>query len=133
MQTTKHWGQHLILDIGDCNERISQQESIHAFVVELVDAIDMVAYGDPVIQYFATHSQEAAGYSLVQLIETSAITAHFSDHNKDAYLDVFSCKSFDEERVVQVVNKHFEPQSIYSLSLHREAKRPAQLPFSRIK
>ena len=133
MQSNNAWGQHLILDMGGCNERISQKESISAFVVELVNAIDMVAYGEPIIEHFATHSQEAAGYSLVQLIETSAISAHFSDNNRDVYLDVFSCKSFDETRVVQVVDKYFEPTSIYFLSLGREAKHPVQPPFARLR
>jgi S-adenosylmethionine/arginine decarboxylase-like enzyme len=127
------WGQHLVLDMGGCNENISRKESIRAFVAELVDAIDMVAYGEPLIEHFATHSQEAAGYSLIQLIETSAISAHFSDHNRDVYLDVFSCKSFDRNRVVQVVDKYFAPKSIYMLSLGREAKQPVQPPFTQLR
>ena len=133
MQNRTMWGQHLILDMGGCNEKISRKESIRAFVAELVDAIDMVAYGEPLIEHFATHSQEAAGYSLVQLIETSAISAHFSDHNRDVYLDVFSCKSFDSNRVVQVVDKYFEPKNIYMLSLGREAKHPVQPPFTQLR
>ena len=55
MQNKNMWGQHLILDMGGCNENISRKESIRAFVEELVDAIDMVAYGEPVIEHFATH------------------------------------------------------------------------------
>jgi S-adenosylmethionine/arginine decarboxylase-like enzyme len=133
MQSQDVWGQHLILDMGGCNENIARKESLRAFVAELVDAIDMVAYGEPIIERFATHSQAAAGYSLVQLIETSAISAHFSDHNRDVYLDVFSCKSFDENRVVQVVDKYFEPQSIYMLFLGREAKHPVQPPFTQLR
>jgi len=133
MQTENVWGQHLVLDMGGCNENIARKESLRDFVAELVDAIDMVAYGEPVIEHFATHSQAAAGYSMVQLIETSAITAHFSDHNRDVYLDVFSCKSFDENMVVQVVDKYFEPKNIYKLSLGREAKHPVQPPFTQLR
>jgi S-adenosylmethionine/arginine decarboxylase-like enzyme len=127
------WGQHLVLDMGGGNENISRRESIRAFVAELVDAIDMVAYGEPIIEHFATHSPEAAGYSLVQLIETSAISAHFSDHNRDVYLDVFSCKPFDRNVVVQVVDKYFAPKSIYMLSLGREAKQPVRPPFTQLR
>lgn len=133
MEKINTWGQHLILDMADCNENISRKESLRSFVTELVDAIDMVAYGEPIVEHFATHSQEAAGYSLVQLIETSAISAHFSDHNRDVYLDVFSCKPFDSDIVVQVVDKYFEPKNIYMLSLGREAKRPVQPPFTQLR
>jgi S-adenosylmethionine/arginine decarboxylase-like enzyme len=133
MEKSNTWGQHLILDMADCNENISRKESLRSFVTELVDAIDMVAYGEPIVEHFATHSQEAAGYSLVQLIETSAISAHFSDHNRDVYLDVFSCKPFDNDIVVQVVDKYFEPKNIYMLSLGREAKHPVQPPFTQLR
>lgn len=133
MQNRHMWGQHLVLDMGGGNENISRRESIRAFVAELVDAIDMVAYGEPIIEHFATHSPEAAGYSLVQLIETSAISAHFSDHNRDVYLDVFSCKPFDRNVVVQVVDKYFAPKSIYMLSLGREAKQPVRPPFTQLR
>ncbi|MCI5219805.1 MAG: hypothetical protein D3914_11620 [Candidatus Electrothrix sp. LOE2] len=81
----------------------------------------MKAYGDPLIVHFAEHSYEAAGYSLVQLIETSAITGHFSDNNRDAYLDIFSCKEFAEDIVIQVVKRHFAPQKILSAFLDRGA------------
>jgi len=125
----KAWGQHLILDIAGCNDNICKGTSIKMFVKELVAAIDMVAYGEPVVEHFAEHLPDAAGYSLVQLIETSAITGHFSDNNRDAYIDVFSCKPFDKDKAVKVVEKHFEPQSIHMLNLNRDAKLPIQEPF----
>jgi S-adenosylmethionine/arginine decarboxylase-like enzyme len=97
------WGQHLLLDLAGCNANVCEKEAIADFVRELVPAIDMKAYGEPLIVHFAEHSYEAAGYSLVQLIETSAITGHFGDNNRDAYLDIFSCKEFSEDIVIQVV------------------------------
>ena len=113
------WGQHLVLDLGGCNGNILTKEGIAKFVKELVEAIDMVAYGEPQIVHFAEHSYEAAGYSLVQLIETSAIMGHFSDNNRDAYLDVFSCKKFSNKTVIEVVKRHFAPTKIKYICLDR--------------
>lgn len=113
------WGQHLVLDLGGCNDNILTKQDIANFVNELVKAIDMVAYGEPQIVHFAKHSYEAAGYSLVQLIETSAIMGHFSDNTRQAYLDIFSCKTFDNQTVIEVVKKHFEPCKIKSICLDR--------------
>ncbi len=129
MQNLDSWGQHLVLDLGGCNENICHKEAIADFVKELVDEIGMVAYGEPTIVHFAEHSYEAAGYSLVQLIETSAIMGHFSDNNRDAYLDIFSCKRFDKDAAIAVVEKHFSPVQIRAAELERGIHLPLRPPF----
>lgn len=129
MSNDKRWGQHLLLDIGGCNENVCRKEAISVFVKDLVSSIDMVAYGEPIIVHFAEHVYDAVGYSLVQLIETSAITGHFSDNNRDAYLDIFSCKSFDQETVVAVIEKHFSPKKIHAAFVDRGIEMPLKPPF----
>lgn len=124
VDTLKAWGQHLVLDLGDCDRAaITSADTIRAFCNELVDAIDMRAYGEPIVEHFATHSPECAGYSLVQLIETSNICAHFSDLTGDVYLDVFSCKPFSNEIALAVCEKYFKPKTVTQQTLMRTAKR----------
>jgi S-adenosylmethionine/arginine decarboxylase-like enzyme len=97
------------VDAHHCNAAaIASKESIRAFIHELVLAIDMIAYGAPRIVRFGTGNK--MGYTLVQLIETSDITCHFSEDMGAAYLDVFSCKSFDPKVAMRVFRKHFKPQ-----------------------
>lgn len=121
-QQTGYWGYHLILDCQGCNRsEISNRGNLTAFVKTLVKEIDMVAYKDPVLEHFATHDLDKAGFSLVQLIETSSITGHFVDKNGDAYLDIFSCKPFDIEIVKRVVMRYFHPQKIKTHYLTRQA------------
>ena len=105
-----------------CNkDKIKSGENITAFVKYLVEAIDMKAYGEPILEHFATHDPEKGGYSLVQLIETSAISGHFVDANGDVYLDIFSCKEFSIETVKEVVSKYFSPEQIKITYLTRQA------------
>lgn len=116
------WGYHLILDCaGGIISNVSSAKIIEEFVKELVPAIDMKAYGEPVVVHFASHSEKAAGYSLVQLIETSAITGHFSDTTGDFYLDIFSCKTFDDSIAQEIVKKYFNPVSLRFTFLTRQA------------
>lgn len=116
------WGKHLVLDCSSCDrEAVQSADALRAFSEDLVASIGMVAYGEPVIAHFATHLPEAAGYSLVQLIETSAVTGHFCDSSGDAYLDVFSCKDFDTEVAMSVVERHLRPESIRKVELVRDA------------
>jgi S-adenosylmethionine decarboxylase len=86
----------------------------------MVKKIDMVAYGKPLIQYFGY--DDKAGYTLVQLIETSNITGHFCDNTGDAYLDVFSCKYFDENVARAVVQDWFKPETIDMKVINRDAR-----------
>jgi S-adenosylmethionine decarboxylase len=116
------WGKHLVLDCSSCDrEAVQSADAIRTFSEDLVASIGMVAYGEPVLAHFATHLPEAAGYSLVQLIETSAVTGHFCDASGDAYLDVFSCKDFDTEVAIGVVERHLRPESIRRVELSRDA------------
>ncbi len=116
------WGQHLILDLSECDrEAIGNPDTIRSFSTELVDAIGMKAYGEPILEHFATHNPAAGGYTLVQLIETSNITAHFAEQSGDIYLDVFSCKAFAEDKAIAVCRKYFTPGRIKRTSLQRGA------------
>ena len=104
------WGQHLVLDFnGYPNELLADKENILDWSKELVQAIDMVAHGKPIIEYFATHSYEAAGYTLLQMIETSNVAAHFAENIGQVYIDVFSCKAFDVEVALEICKKYFKP------------------------
>ncbi len=116
------WGYHLLLDCKSCDKaKITDGEYIRNFVKVLVHAIDMKAYGEPILEHFATHNPLAGGYSLVQLIETSDITAHFVDLNGDAYFDIFSCKPFDIAIAEKVVRDWFSPKQVRKVYLERQA------------
>src|SRR5690349_17839595 len=99
-----YWGYHLILDCRGCDIKsaVFERNNIERFIKKLVEAIDMKAFGEPLIEHFATHDPNKGGYSLVQLIETSSLTGHFVDLNGDAYFDIFSCKPFSSETVKEV-------------------------------
>jgi len=116
------WGYHSAFDCGGCDKtRITNGDNIKAFSKELVKRIDMKAYGEPVVVHFAEHDPSKAGYTLVQLIETSNICAHFVDATGEAYIDVFSCKDFDIDVVMETITEFFGPDSISMYQLERGA------------
>jgi S-adenosylmethionine/arginine decarboxylase-like enzyme len=79
----------------------------------------MVPYGRPQVQHFGSGNK--AGYTLVQLIETSNIVAHFVEETDDMYLDVFSCKPFNPRDVEDLVQDTFRPASKNRIFLTRQA------------
>lgn len=115
-----YWGYHLILDASGCDhDAITSHDTIYNFVKQLVTDIDMVAYGEPQIVDFGTGNK--AGYTLVQLIETSNICAHFVNQYDHMYLDVFSCKPFDPEAVIKLVAEYFKSTNYNTAFIERQA------------
>jgi S-adenosylmethionine/arginine decarboxylase-like enzyme len=114
------WGQHLVIDAARCAPKMIRcPRNIYIFTGELVKKIDMVAYGPPQIVMFGTGNKK--GYTLVQLIETSNICAHFVEETNDMYLDVFSCKPFDPHVVMGVVAEYFRPDDVTYRNMGRQA------------
>jgi hypothetical protein len=115
-----YWGYHIIVNAGNCDkEAIKDYDTVYKFTKELVERIDMVAYGEPQIVNFGSGNKE--GFTLVQLIETSNICAHFCNETGDMYLDVFSCKTFTIGDVLFMVNKYFLPTKMEHTFLERQA------------
>jgi hypothetical protein len=115
-----YWGHHLLLNASQCVPvTIRSKPIIQAFSRALVKKIDMVPYGNPKVVMFGSGNKK--GYTLVQLIETSNITAHFVEETEDMYLDVFSCKEFDYKDVVYMVNYYFGPVSIDKKMVFRQS------------
>lgn len=118
----EHWGKHLIIDARGCNiDRVTDSEYITHFTKELVKQIEMVPFGEPQVVHFADGT-DLAGWTMIQLIETSCITGHFCDINGDLYLDVFSCKDFEEQRVTNLLQHMFSPDEIKSQVVMRDAR-----------
>jgi len=116
------WGFSLLLNASGCDhDALTSSEIITKFVKQLVEEIDMVAYGEPQIVNFGTGNK--AGYTLVQLIETSNICAHFVNSLDEIYLDVFSCKPFSQEHVIEVFKEYFKPTDYTCEVLPRKAPR----------
>jgi S-adenosylmethionine/arginine decarboxylase-like enzyme len=119
-----YWGFHLLLDCAELDPvAINSYETIYNFVKQLVLDIDMVPYGEPHIVNFGSGNK--AGYTLVQLIETSNITAHFVPDDGQGgnamYLDVFSCKEYNDQVVVNLVKEYFGAKYIRPNYLTRQA------------
>jgi S-adenosylmethionine/arginine decarboxylase-like enzyme len=108
-----YWGYHAMFDCASCDiDKVTSKENVHNFIKELVPAIDMIAFGEPMIEHFATHAPDKAGISFLQMIETSNISGHLVDKDGDAYIDIFSCKTVDVKVAEELIVKYFNPKKI---------------------
>ncbi len=107
------FGVELVLNLMDCDpQTIRSREQLIAYAQELCRIIDMKPYGEPWAERFGLADPKAAGYTLVQLIETSSITGHFSEEWNKAYINIFSCRAFDADEAAAFTQRFFDASSI---------------------
>ena len=112
------FGLSLHMNLFECNhEKICDIEYIKAWMIDLCDFIDMKRHGDMIAERFGTEPH-LYGYSVMQLIETSCITAHFSEETDCCYIDVFSCKAFEPHLTVDFCATFFESETS-SYNVHK--------------
>ena len=103
------WGLSTHIDLHYCDPALIKCKAvIFDFALALCNFIEMERYGDPQIVMFG-EDPRVAGFTLVQLLTTSSLTAHFApgDHNS-AYIDVFSCGDYDAQEVADFCKDFFQ-------------------------
>lgn len=115
------YGIELILDLQDCDPRtLRSKKSLNDFIIRICKLIKMKRYGKPVIERFGFGNDITAGYSLVQLIETSSISGHFSELWNSAYINIFSCRKFDAVKAREFAKKFFKAKKVKSRIIIRK-------------
>lgn len=116
----KIYGYELVLDLDGCaQEVLSSRKKLKEYVDKLCKLIKMKQYGKTLIPYFGTKVSFTKGYSLVQLIETSSITGHFSESWGKAYINIFSCKKFDHLLAKKFTRQFFKAKKVKNRFLIR--------------
>ncbi|MCF7916870.1 MAG: S-adenosylmethionine decarboxylase [Candidatus Omnitrophica bacterium] len=111
----KVYGYELIINLKECDlEVLSSKKKLQSYVDQLCELIEMKKFGKTILKYFGENKDFTKGYSLVQLIETSSITGHFSDNWKTAYLNIFSCQKYDHRKARQFTKQFFKAKKISS-------------------
>ncbi len=114
------WGILTSIDLHECNgETIRSAEKIRQYTEELCDLIKVTRFGEPTIVHFG-EKEEIAGYSLVQLIETSLVSGHFANATNAAYIDVFSCAYYEPQVVVDFSKQFFEAKDTTARTILRK-------------
>lgn len=110
------WGLYSSFDIHNCNPGIIRDaEALRQYVIQVCDLIEMKRFGETMVVHFG-EDERVAGFSLVQLIETSMISGHFANLTNTAYIDIFSCKYFDPAKVASFSLSYFKG-SDYTLNV----------------
>jgi S-adenosylmethionine/arginine decarboxylase-like enzyme len=111
MASKKVFGWSLQLDLGGCDPAVMRdRDKLCAWARDLCYLIDMTAYGPTIAEHFG--NAYVTGWSVMQLIETSLISAHFVEEDNSVYADVFSCKEFDPDKAGQFTQERFGASAV---------------------
>jgi S-adenosylmethionine/arginine decarboxylase-like enzyme len=106
MKRQKEWGMMVLLDLFDCDvATIRNYKKLKDFPAILCKEIDMQPFGPAQIKRFGKGNLE--GYSVFQFIETSTIVIHNDEPGNRLFIDVFSCKRFDPDKVIELSKSYF--------------------------
>ncbi|MBN2479505.1 MAG: S-adenosylmethionine decarboxylase [Parachlamydiales bacterium] len=106
------WGMNVSIDLHSADPKmIRDGKVITKFMKDLVKYINMKAYGEPIVVNFGD-TPRVAGYSALQLIETSSITAHFANSTNSVHIDIFSCKYFKPHETALWCKDYFKAEEM---------------------
>ena len=84
------------IDVKNCDQSIIKSAAnIQDYVIQLCKLIEMERVGDCQITIFGKDNDDYSGFTMVQLIQTSLISAHFNTMTNTAYIDIFSTKVYN--------------------------------------
>lgn len=96
--------QHITIDGITKNLRhLNDGKFISELLLDISDKIKMKHIGEPVIIPFPKKSSEG-GLTGYLLLAESHISIHTYPENNAFYLDVFSCKKFNDNSVIEVLS-----------------------------
>lgn len=110
---SKPYGKSLILDIHDCDASKFNRKDLKKYFVALCARIGMVRAklvwwdftGQP--EAYEQAPPHLKGTSAVQFISTSNVTIHALDDLRCAYVDIFSCRDFDDADTAEFTASYF--------------------------
>lgn len=128
------YGPELMLDCHGCDPKTFNRPNIAAYLKALCKAIEMDAEDfhfwddEDVPEVLKQTAPHAKGTSVagvyrkkigVQFIITSSIVIHALDELSRVYVNVFSCKIFDDAKAREVTYEWFKAKSIQSHLIQR--------------
>jgi len=118
MKNSWKFGQSCSIDLHGCDhELMKDPAAMKAYVRGLCSEIRMKRYGPTIVERLGKGKYR--GYSLMQLIHTSTIIAHFDEKADRAFIDLISVKEYSPRHVAEFSRKFFRARKARIKSFDR--------------
>jgi len=106
-ENTNPWGLSTSVDVYDCSpEMIKDPDHIKNFVFGLCGLLGIEKKQNSSEVYY-DENKTCVGFSMTRSIETSGISGHFAHATHTAYLDIFSCNSYEPRELAEFSLSYF--------------------------
>lgn len=111
-KTAVGFGPHLMMDLSGCPEEILSDLNLHFdFLNTMPERIGMTKITQPHVFPYAGLVPEDRGITGTVIIAESHLSVHSFELKGHAFVDIFSCKPFDIEAAMNIIEETFKPQS----------------------
>ena len=105
----KSYGKELILDLSECDISLFTEEKLTQYFHEITDLVDMnLAEGPYFWSDYEVEEPHLQGISAFHFIETSNIVVHTLTLLKKVFINLFTCKDFDEKSAASFTADFFK-------------------------
>ena len=106
------YGYELIMDLQGCDVSLFNRHDLKLYLIRLCEKIDMIRADLHFWDYdteeeMMSQPEHLAGTSACQFIFTSNIVIHTLNKLGDCYMNIFSCKRFDEDKAMEFTMEYF--------------------------
>jgi S-adenosylmethionine decarboxylase len=103
------FGKHVTLDLCGCNDNLKDLQLHFDLLNDLPEKIGMTKVTVPYVMPYKGIVPEDAGITGFCVIAESHISIHSFEKKNYCFVDIFSCKTFDVDKAVNVFIKAFDP------------------------
>lgn len=114
-----NWGQLMSIDLSECEyDLLTNKKKLAEFCPKLCKKIKMIPFGKPIVKRLGKGRLE--GYSAMQFIETSSVTVHLDEFGLRAFIDIFSCKTFNVRKARDFCKSFFKAKKVKCRNFYRK-------------
>ncbi|MBI2409950.1 S-adenosylmethionine decarboxylase [Candidatus Kaiserbacteria bacterium] len=109
---------HIIFDAIGCDKkRISDEQFVFKLLMEIPKMIGMKILAGP--NLIRDYNPDNLGITGIEIISFSHISIHTFSSTREAFVDIFSCKPFDQEKVRRYLYKELKvsPKNVETLTV----------------
>ena len=111
---------HLIIDgFGGSVDKMWDQDTVRDFLVKYPDNLGMTRITEPNVLEYNGPQEQDAGVSGFVIIAESHISIHTFPRRGYVNIDIFSCKSFDDQMALEDAKRLFDLTDVNTWVLER--------------